>query len=656
MVAKPEEILKRLAEIKKVVVLLIKPSHWDKEGYLWRFKKGVLPSNTLKVMYSLTAAALGKVIPDNVAETEVLMLEDGIEAHAKQLRMLSRRFPEASSKLIVCLVGVQTAQFPRACHLIDFWQKKGATCVIGGAHVTGSLKTMHFGIDDPKRPNIPCPHKIPKEIQTLMDRGTLVFFGEAESAPDKDVWAEALGDIIAGKTKPLYEGGIDPIYDSPLPVHPTRYLDSYAGRIGTLDTTRGCVFGCNFCAVINIQGRKMRCRNPVAVVQHVKEVCEIEGQANLFFVDDNFARNKYWREILEGIISLRKEGYKIRFSIQADTQCLTLKGFFPLLEAAGCDGIFTGMESVNPKNLEVAGKSQNDVSKYAILGETCHRHGISFHVGYMIGQPFDTPESAMEDVCKLKELGVDQASFFIYSPVPGSEIHVRAVVNGVNMDEDLNQFDSFTPVWDHPNMTREQVFKSYQKAWREFYRPRSMADSIKRVKSKERKLGLLSFLLWYWWSYHAEQTHPMIAGFRRIRSFADRRPDGPKLPYWKHVLKEKLLRPFWYLGWSFAAFYVFQYLVLETFFAPKVSQRKEQAVNRVTGWVQILKNTWLVIRGKTTREWLNQFWICYGRQKWQLLNPLKWHWHLRLLPCAFSEIVLTIRCAPYFFRILKGVT
>ena len=656
MVAKPEEILKRLAEIKKVVVLLIKPSHWDKEGYLWRFKKGVLPSNTLKVMYSLTAAALEKVIPDNVAETEVLMLEDGIEAHAKQLRMLSRRFPEANSKLIVCLVGVQTAQFPRACHLINQWQEKGATCVIGGAHVTGSLKTQYYGINDPKRPNIPCPQIVPKEIQTLIDQGTIIFFGEAEATPEQDVWAETLGDIVAEKTRPLYQGGINPIFDSPLPVHPTRYLDSYAGRIGTLDTTRGCVFGCNFCAVINIQGRKMRCRNPKAVVQHIKGVCEIEGQANFFFVDDNFARNIYWREILEGLADLRKQGYKVHFMIQADTQCLKIKDFFHLLREAGCNQIFTGMESVNPLNLKAAGKSQNDVDEYGLLASACHEHSIALHVGYMIGQPHDTLESVIQDVQTVKKIGVDQASFFVYTPIPGSEIHIRALTNGVAMETDLNMYDSFTPVWDHPTMTRDQVLDSYHQAWREFYKPKSMAESLKRLKSNDRKWTFLSVLLWYWWSYHAEQIHPMIAGFRRIRSFADRRPDGPKLPYGKHVLKEKLLRPFWYLGWSFAAFYVFQYLVLETFFAPKVSQRKEQAVNRVTGWVQILKNTWLVIRGKTTREWLNQFWICYGRQKWQLLNPLKWHWHLRLLPCALSEIVLTIRCAPYFFRILKGVT
>lgn len=639
----------------KVVVLLIKPSHWDASGNLWRFHKGVLPSNTLKVMHSLTAAALASVLPE-ATQTEIWMLEDSVEKHARQLRKLSRRFPEPGTKLIVCLTGVQTAQFLRAIQLINFWQRKGAICVIGGAHVTGALRTQYYGISDPKRPDIPCPRAIPKEIQALMDQGTVIFSGEAEATPEQDVWAEALGDILAGKPKPLYEGGNPAIFESPMPTHPARYLDPFAGRIGTIDTARGCPYGCHFCVVINIQGRRMRCRNPEAVTEHIRQVCEIEGKANFFFVDDNFARNKYWRQILGGLVSLRKQGYQISFMIQADTQCMKINDFFPLLEEAGCDQIFVGMESVNPRNLEAAGKSQNDVEEYSSLADACHRHGMVLHTGYIIGLPFDTPESVIQDVKKLKELGVDQVSFTIYIPLPGSEMHARALADNVAMDPDLNKYDSFCAVMDHPNMSRCQLEAVYRKAWREFYRPKSMVETLKRLKNQRRKWTFLSVLLWYWWSIHAERIHPMIAGLRRVRPYADRRPGAPHLPYWKHLVKEWLVRPFWYFGWSFAAFYVFQYLVLETFFAPKVSEQKERAINKVYGWAQILKNTWLTIRGKSTREWLNQFWICYGRQKWQLLNPLKWHWHLRLLPCALSEIVLTLRCAPYFFKILKGVS
>ena len=43
-----------LAAIKKFHIVLIKPSKYDDDGYVIRFWKGVLPSNTLNVLHGLT--------------------------------------------------------------------------------------------------------------------------------------------------------------------------------------------------------------------------------------------------------------------------------------------------------------------------------------------------------------------------------------------------------------------------------------------------------------------------------------------------------------------------------------------------------------------------------------------------------------------------
>jgi Cation transporter/ATPase, N-terminus len=50
----------------------------------------------------------------------------------------------------------------------------------------------------------------------------------------------------------------------------------------------------------------------------------------------------------------------------------------------------------------------------------------------------------------LKDIGFDQVSFFILTPLPGSEDHIRQHVAGVPMEGDLNNYDSFKPVIDHP--------------------------------------------------------------------------------------------------------------------------------------------------------------------------------------------------------------
>ena len=51
-----EPITEPAPEFKKFRIVLIKPSKYDDEGYVIRFWKGVLPSNTLNVLHGLTEA------------------------------------------------------------------------------------------------------------------------------------------------------------------------------------------------------------------------------------------------------------------------------------------------------------------------------------------------------------------------------------------------------------------------------------------------------------------------------------------------------------------------------------------------------------------------------------------------------------------------
>src|SRR3972149_4465114 len=88
----------------RIVVILIKPSSYDDEGFPQRFLRGVLPSNSLAALYSLTKDSLEKVLPDLIP-IEIHVCEDGIEGHARRLERLERRFPEEGAKLIVGLVA-----------------------------------------------------------------------------------------------------------------------------------------------------------------------------------------------------------------------------------------------------------------------------------------------------------------------------------------------------------------------------------------------------------------------------------------------------------------------------------------------------------------------------------------------------------------------
>lgn len=645
---------------KKVVVVLLKPTSYDDEGFPFTFARGVLPSNSLAALYALTREELDRRLPPGIA-SEIHLFDEYVAHHISQHERLLNRFPESGTQLIVGMVAVQTAQFPRACDLIKLWQANGATCVIGGFHVSGVITMMLDGVSDPQRKGIPCPGEMPTDFQDLMDQGTVIFHGEAEN-----LWGQVLADIVEGSPKTLYRGGRPSLADAPLPVYPPGYFEGhYVTPIRTFDTSRGCPFACSFCTIINVQGRDPRERNPDSIIAEVKRLCEEDkrhypakyrgseskGSASFFFTDDNFARSHCWKPLLEGLVQLQREGYKLSFMIEADLACGKDKSLIPLLAEAGCSQIFQGVESMNPANLVDVNKGQNKVDQFSQLWETCHAHGILVHAGYIIGFQHDTPQSVSQDVEKLAELGVDQVSFFILTPLPGSEDWIRAVMEGRELDQDFNNYDSFHAVWDHPVMSREQWMETYQAAWRSFYTVKNMITALKRCLNSKNRSGMLSNMIWYRWSFATERSHPMIAGFYRVRHFNRRRPGASPLSYPKFLMQETW-RHLRYIGCFLGEFYRFQHVVYETEFAPYLTERSEELSGRLHGLGDWLRRTFGRVM---TRRWLNRFWIDYGHQRWQLLlNPLKYRWHVSMIPYALTEVVYSVRFAWMFLRLVRA--
>ena len=307
------------------------------------------------------------------------------------------------------------------------------------------------------------------------------------------------------------------------------YLKRFiTSNFGTIDCSRGCPFNCSFCTIINVQGREVRFRSVETLASAIRENYRRHGIDFYFFTDDNFARNACWREIFEMLARLRaEEGISIRFMIQVDTQSYKIPDFVELASRAGCTQVFIGMESINPKNLKAAGKAQNKVQEYKEMIAAWHEAKIATHIAYIIGFPFDTPESVEEDVNRLKqELGVEQASFFMLTPLPGSQDHARMVHAGEYMDPDLNKYDSFHETTRHPNFAPGEWHATYRKAWRSFYSFEYMRDVLANA-NPENYWNIFRNFIWYKNSVQIEGGHPMIHGLFRLKDRTDRRPGFP---------------------------------------------------------------------------------------------------------------------------------
>jgi len=470
-----------------------------------------------------------------------------------------------------------------------------------------------------------------------MEQGVILFHGEAEG-----IWHEVLGDIVRGEAKPLYRGGRPALMTAPLPEYPPDYFKGFFGRMHTLDTGRGCPFTCSFCTIINVQGHDPRYRSMEAIVNRVRCVSGEEKNPFFFFTDDNFARNPHWKNILAGLTRLRAEGLEFSFMVEADLVAWKIPQFVELLAEAGCTEIFMGVETVRQETLNAARKRQNKVRDYADMCARYHEFGIACHAGYILGFPTDTPQTIAEDVETLKGIGFDLVSFFILTPLPGSEDHIRQYVAGIPMDQDLNNYDSFQPVIDHPLMSRKQWQEAYNRAWRQFYTARQMTAALRRIP-KDHYWGIFRNFLWYRWSAVVEGIHPMMAGFFRYKHYASRQPSAPPMSRMGHVLHE-IWRFSRYMGMGFREFLLLQ----QVYFAScSVGLDGEDPwEERFRRWRrEVRRSRWF---GRTFgraahREWLNAFWKRYARLEWKLLLPHRWVWHVKAFSCATTEVVYAIR-------------
>ncbi|MDR3232491.1 MAG: radical SAM protein [Planctomycetaceae bacterium] len=510
---------------KNLHIVYVVPSRYDDDGYPVRWIKGVVPSNSLSVLKSLTqkiadnrtqrtgneAAALpsgGNSSPRSLPPITMVSYDDNVEKIP--FAKIARQNRQGETKVIVGIVGVQSNQFPRAADIAMTFRKLGIDVLIGGFHVTGVLALF----------DKPSP-----ELQDLIDNGVTLAAGESETP---GVLEQVFGDALDDNLQPVYRFPKAPdLTNAPVPHADPRYIDHFGAHWATIDSSRGCPFGCTFCTVINIQGRKMRCRSSSAVLEAVRNNYR-NGVDNFFFTDDNFARSAHWEAIFDGLAEMRSEGKNVNFMMQIDTQAAKIPNFVDKAKQAGCRTVFIGMESVNPDNIAAAGKTQNHVEQYREMVVRWQSTGMIVHVGYIIGFPNDTLESVQRDVVFLRDnVGVDLVSFFMMTPLPGSVNHKEMLEHNEYIDPDLNKYDSFHETFRHPKMKPGEWKAATQLAYSEFYTKEHCAAILRRMP-EEHYWFMFWNLIWYRYSGVLSGTHPMMTGFFRRKVRLDRRKGFPR--------------------------------------------------------------------------------------------------------------------------------
>ncbi len=491
-------------------LVLIKPSHYDDDGYVIRWWRAMIPSNSLAAVYGIALDCAERHVlgPDVAIEIAVI---DETNTRIDMPALLAR-FRANDNFGFVGLVGVQSNQYPRALDIAAPLRAAGIAVAMGGFHVSGCLSMLDGRA---------------VELDACREMGIAMFAGEAEGRLEL-----VLRDAAAGKLLPVYNfmKDLPPLQGTPVPFLPKQFVSRTLELSASFDAGRGCPYQCSFCTIINVQGRTSRYRSPDDI-EHLLRLNWAQGIHKFFITDDNFARNREWEAIFDRLIRLREiDGIPLGLMIQVDTLCHKIPRFIAKAKRAGVTRGFIGLENVNPDNLVAAKKRQNKITEYRKMLLAWKAEGIITLAGYILGFPADTPDSIRRDITIIqKELPLDIVEFFCLTPLPGSEDHQVLWNKGIPMDPDLNTYDVEHVCTAHANMSKAEWEAIYREAWSLFYTPEHLKTLMRRAAATGVPMGsLLKVLVSFATTVRLENVHPLQSGILRLKHRSERRPGMPR--------------------------------------------------------------------------------------------------------------------------------
>ena len=168
---------------RRFQVVLIKPSHYDDDGYIIQWARAFIPSNSLAVVYSIARDSAHRAVLGPHVDFDCTVID---EANTRiSIAKIAPLFADNDGFGLVALVGVQSNQFPRALDIARPLRADGVPVIIGGFHVSGCLAML---------PDMQA------DVQIALDMGVSLFAGELEGRMDGLLQAAATGQRFARST------------------------------------------------------------------------------------------------------------------------------------------------------------------------------------------------------------------------------------------------------------------------------------------------------------------------------------------------------------------------------------------------------------------------------------------------------------------------
>lgn len=349
------------------------------------------------------------------------------------------------------IIGISsiTSTAPRAFQLAKKYRSMGIPIMMGGPHSTflpeESLQYADYVVRGEGEETV-------VELIEHLESG--------KSLSDIKGLSYREGDLILhNPARPL----IQDLDSAPLPDFDVVH-NWHKRTVIPIATSRGCPFGCKFCSVIHMFGRKYRFKSIERVIHELKEVAT--RKAHIFFIDDNFAAdNERTKTLLKRI---RNEGMHLEWSAQVRTDIVKDRELIDLMAQTGCFTVFVGFESINPRTLSLYNKHQN-VDDIIECIKTFKKASIGIHGMFVFGGDTDDIKTIRSTKKFAKRLGIDSVQFLMLTPLPGTPVFEDLLQQGRLIHTDWEKYDAHHAVFEPRLMTAFELHTETFKAMAGFY-------------------------------------------------------------------------------------------------------------------------------------------------------------------------------------------
>jgi radical SAM superfamily enzyme YgiQ (UPF0313 family) len=377
-----------------------------------------------------------------------------LAAHDFEVRLCDENISPIDFDATVDFVGItgKVSQWGRMKSIAQEFRRRDIPVVMGGPYASLS-------------PDMVRPHC------------DILVRGEIE-----DIAPRIFSDLRSGSWQTEYVGTKVNLQASPMP-----RWDLYPNEralMGTLQTSRGCPFECEFCDVIEYVGRKQR-HKPIDLVLRELDELYRHGYRTVFLADDNFTVYRaHAKELLAAIHdwNAKQADGRVRFTTQISIDAAGDTEMLQMCADAGLTHVFIGIETPDEASLREAKKRQN--LKRNLLEEIQRiiNYGISVDCGMIVG--FDN-----DDVSIFRR----QYDFAMATAVPifslgalvapaATPLHARLAKAGRLIE---NGSEIAATPWSTnvipKNMTRDELFHGIRWLCNSIYHPAAFEERMLKL-------------------------------------------------------------------------------------------------------------------------------------------------------------------------------